>query len=104
MRRATTSRRPARAESGCMKPSILRIERAPGDLPRAVEQLNGDLLVPAEARPLIEKALLLAQDGLTADRLLELAALGKAQNILGVRRPGGRRDTQSANLLTVRPI
>jgi hypothetical protein len=84
--------------------TILRIEQVPGDTPRGVEQLNGDLLLPAAARPVVEKALLLAEDGLGAERQLELFAIEDAKRLMNIERIDQRKDPATANLLTVRPI
>ena len=83
---------------------ILRIEAAPGDPPRAIEQLNGDLLVPAAARPLIAQALLRAEEALHADRTDELARLVQARRLLGVVRIDTARQTLLANLGKIRPV
>ena len=83
---------------------ILRIEAAPGDAPLAVEQLNGDLLVPAAARPVVEQALLRAEEALPQDRHDELAALEHARALLGIEKPDTHRETLLANLLKVKPI
>ncbi|MGZ5786231.1 MAG: hypothetical protein ACXWJM_09955 [Ramlibacter sp.] len=83
---------------------ILKIEAAPGDPPRAVEQINGDLLVPAAARPLIAQALLLAEDALLQDRTDELARLQDARRLLGIVRVDNARQTLLANLGKIRPV
>jgi hypothetical protein len=72
---------------------ILNIEAAPGDPPRAVEQINGDLLVPMAARPLLAKAVLLAQDALPAHCGDELARLDEAPRLLGIVRVDPARQT-----------
>ncbi|HWI78908.1 MAG TPA: hypothetical protein VNS31_06900 [Ramlibacter sp.] len=83
---------------------ILNIEAAPGDPPRAVEQLNGDLLVPAAARTLIAQALLLAEDALPDGRTEELARLAHVRCLLGVVRIDTARQTLLANLGKIRPV
>jgi hypothetical protein len=82
---------------------ILRIEIAPGDAPRAVEQLNGDLLVPGPARPTLERALRMAEDALMEGHEEERAVLAAARKLLGI----VVRDTPdrvAANLLKVRRL
>jgi hypothetical protein len=81
--------------------TIFTIEAAPGDAPRAVEQPNGDLLVPANARPLIAQALLQAEQALAADPDKELPALKEARRLLGIERP---KRSWLSNLYRVRPI
>lgn len=83
---------------------ILRIEAAPDDPPRAIEQLNGDLLVPVAARDLIAQALLLAEDALPRDRADELAKLEHARRLLGIVRVDIARQTLLANLAKIRPV
>jgi hypothetical protein len=83
---------------------ILNIEAAPGDPPRAVEQINGDLLVPAAARPLIEQALLRAQEALPRDCVEELDRLEEARCLLGIVRIDLANQTVLANLGKVRPV
>ena len=83
---------------------ILSIEAAPGDPPRAIEQLNGDLLVPAAARPVIAQALLLAQESLAPDRAEELARLEDARRLLAIEPIDTDRQTLAANLGKVRPV
>jgi hypothetical protein len=83
---------------------ILNIERAPGDPPRAVEQLNGDLLVPASARPLLAQAVLLAQQAIPQDRTDELARLEQVRRLLGVVRVDTAKQTLLANLGKIQPV
>jgi len=83
---------------------ILNIEAAPGDRPRAVEQLNGDLLLPAAARPLVAKAMLLAQAALPRDRTDEMAQLEQLRCLLGLTPVDTARQTLLANLGKIRPI
>ena len=83
---------------------IFGIELAPGDEPRAVEQVNGDLLVPSAARARLERALLLAEDALPAECKAELQALVDARRLLGVAKPDREKQRLHAQLLTVAPI
>lgn len=83
---------------------VLKIEAAPGDAPRAIEQLDGDLLVPAGARPVLERALLLAEQALAPSQREELAALAQARLLLGIERVDTARQTMLANLVRVRRI
>jgi hypothetical protein len=83
---------------------ILNIEAAPGDPPRAVEQINGDLLVPAAARPLIAQALLRAQEALPAACAEEWERLDDARRLLGIVRIDLATQTVLANLGKVRPV
>ncbi|MDB5870899.1 MAG: hypothetical protein JWQ07_341 [Ramlibacter sp.] len=83
--------------------TIYRIEAAPGDAPRAVEQPNGDLLVPADVRPLIAQALLQAELALAKDQQVDLPSLKQARRLLGIEQPDTRRQWL-ANLYRVRPI
>ena len=83
---------------------ILNIEAAPGDPPRAVEQLNGDLLVPAAARPLIAQALLLALEAVPPDRRDELTRLEHVRRLLGIVRIDRAKQTLLANLGRIRPV
>jgi hypothetical protein len=84
--------------------TILRIEAAPGDPPRAVEQLNGDLLVPVAAREMIAQALLRAEEALPRDRADELAQLRDARRLLGIVRVDLARQTLLANLRKIRAV
>ena len=83
---------------------ILNIEFAPGDAPRAVEQVNGDLLLPAACRPTLEQALLMAEDVLDEGHENERAALAAARRLLGVERVDREMQTVQANLLKVAAI
>ncbi len=65
---------------------ILSIETVPGDTPRGVEQPNGDLLVPANARPLVAQALLQARSALAGGQPVDLPALEAAMDLLGIDR------------------
>jgi hypothetical protein len=67
--------------------TILSIETAPGDPPRGIEQPNGDLLLPAAARPLIEQALLKAELALLIHQYCERAAIIEAKRLLNVDQP-----------------
>jgi hypothetical protein len=83
---------------------IFGIEAAPGDKPRAVEQINGDLLLPAAGRPILEEALLLAEAALPRDRTAERAALADARQLLGIVKVDTEREALLANLMKVRPL
>lgn len=83
---------------------IIGIEFVPGDEPRAVEQLNGDLLVPAAARPTLEQALLMAEEALPAERRAELNALADVRRMLGIPKVDAQRERELAQLLVVRAI
>jgi hypothetical protein len=83
---------------------IFGIEAAPGDKPRAVEQINGDLLLPAAGRPILEEALLLAEAALSQDRIAELEALADARRLLGIVKVDPEQETLLANLMKVRPL
>lgn len=83
---------------------IFGIQLAPGDEPRAVEQVNGDLLVPCEARPKLEKAILAAEEALTPDRKEEIAALADVRRLLGIVKPDRERERLLGHLVTVKPI
>ncbi|MEZ0307977.1 MAG: hypothetical protein ACAH21_08620 [Ramlibacter sp.] len=78
---------------------ILSIEAVPGDAPRGMEQPNGDLLVPANVRPLIAKALLQAEEAL-AD---QPHALAQARQLLGIEKPE-KKAGWLGNLYRLRPI
>ena len=67
--------------------TIFSIEPVPGDEPRGMEQPNGDLLVPANARPLIEDALLKAEQALATRQPIDLAVLRDAMRLLNIERP-----------------
>jgi hypothetical protein len=67
--------------------TILSIEAVPGDAPRGMEQPNGDLLLPANARPLIADALLQAELALANQQPTDLAALREAIQLLNIERP-----------------
>ena len=82
--------------------TILSIEAAPGDTPTAVEQPNGDLLLPAALRPLVAQALLQAQQDLP-DQKADLPALKEAMRLLGIQRPEPKQ-SWLANLYRVRAI
>jgi hypothetical protein len=83
---------------------LLTIEIAPGDALLAMEQLDGALLIPAAARPVIEAALLLAQQSLSPAQSDELDALAHAMRLLGIEQVDTAEQTLLANLLVVRPI
>jgi hypothetical protein len=67
--------------------TIFSIEAAPGDPLRGMEQPNGDLLLPANARPLVADALLQAESALVNDQPIDLAALKEAIRLLNIERP-----------------
>ena len=83
--------------------TIFRIESAPGDAPRAVEQPNGDLLVPANVRPLIAQALLQAELALKDQQATGLPSLAQARRLLGIELPDLRRNWLT-NLYRIKPI
>jgi hypothetical protein len=66
---------------------ILSIEAVPGDAPRGMEQPNGDLLLPANARPLVAQALLQAELALASGEPADLPALKEAIRLLNIERP-----------------
>ena len=80
------------------------IELAPGDEPRAVEQINGDLLVPSAARPLIEATLLMAEEALPEECQVELRAIDSLRRLMGIQKVDLERERELAQLLRVRPI
>lgn len=71
---------------------ILSIQSVPGDVLRGIEQPNGDLLIPAEARPLIAHALLQAELALITHQYCERAALQDAKRLLGIDQPEPQPD------------
>lgn len=83
---------------------IFGIQLAPGDEPRAIEQINGDILLPAAGRPTLEKALLMAEEALPPDCAAQLQALQDARRLLGIARPDRKQDALQANLLKVAPL
>ena len=83
---------------------IIGIELAPGDEPRAVEQLNGDLLLPAQGRPVVEHALPMAEEALPEECREELRALATARRLLGIVKVDHEQERKAAQLLTVREI
>lgn len=83
---------------------IFGIQLAPGDEPRALEQINGDLLVPAEARPKLEQAILAAEEALAPDRKEEIQALADIRRVLGIAKPDRERERLLAHLVTVKPL
>ncbi|HUR87552.1 MAG TPA: hypothetical protein VMZ74_00560 [Ramlibacter sp.] len=83
---------------------IFGIELAPGEEPRAFEQVNGDLLLPAAGRPTLEKALLLAEDALPPECRDELRALVEARRMLGVAKPDRKKERLQRDLLKVAPL
>jgi hypothetical protein len=83
---------------------VIGIEIVPGDEPRAVEQLNGDLLLPAAGRPMLERALLVAEDALPQECKVELKAIEDARRLLGIEKVDAHRERELAQLLVVRTI
>ncbi|HEY8049406.1 MAG TPA: hypothetical protein VIE63_09555 [Ramlibacter sp.] len=83
---------------------IFGIQLAANDEPRAVEQINGDVLVPAAGRPTLEKALLMAEDALPPECKAELQALVDARRLLGVAKPDRAKDKLRCDLLKLAPI
>jgi hypothetical protein len=83
--------------------TIFSIEAAPGDVPLGVEQPNGDLLVPAGARPIIEQALLEVELAFFADLETELPALKEVRLLLGIEKPQAK-NAWHTNLYRVRPL
>lgn len=83
--------------------TIFSIEAVPGDAPQGMEQPNGDLLVPANARPLLADALLQAEVALTTQQPTDLAALREAIRLLNIERPEPKCPWLS-NLYRVRDI
>lgn len=83
---------------------ILSIEPAPGDAPCAFEQFNGDLLLTAAARPVVERALLAALQAFPPEQRADLSAVEDAIRLLGIVRVDTEQQTLTANLLKVRPI
>jgi hypothetical protein len=67
--------------------TILSIEAVPGDTLRGVEQPNGDLLLPANARAVLQEALLKVELALALDRHGQLATLKEAKRLLGIEQP-----------------
>ena len=86
-----------------METTIFSIEEAPGDMPRGAEQPNGDLLLPASARPLIAQALLDIEQGFFADLETELPAFRQARRLLGIEKPEAK-DAWRTNLYRVRSL
>jgi hypothetical protein len=87
-----------------MNDTPIGIELAPGDEPRAVEQLNGDLLVPSSARPLLEATLLMAEEALPEECQVELRAIEAARRLLNIEKVDLERERELAQMLLVRPI
>ena len=83
---------------------IFGIQLAPGDEPRALEQINGDLLVPAAGRPRLEKALLAAEEALPPECKQELEALADVRRLLGIVKPDRERERLLNHLVTIKPI
>lgn len=83
---------------------IIGIDFADGDEPRAVEQLNGDLLLPSAGRPLLEQALLMAEEALPEECRVELKAIEDARRLLGIVKPDPEHERELEQLLMIRPI
>jgi hypothetical protein len=83
---------------------VIAIEFVPGDEPRAVEQLNGDLLLPAAGRPVLEQALVMAEEALPDECKVELKALEDARRLLGLKKVDTERERELAQMLVVRDI
>ena len=86
-----------------MTTTIFRIERAPGDAPRAVEQPNGDLLLPAQVRQVVAELLSKTEADVAADPAAALARLDQARRLLAID-PPHREPAVLRNLLKVRAI
>ncbi len=85
------------------KPVIFSLETVPGDAPKAVEQPNGDLLLPANVRPLLAQALVAAEQALADGKPVDLSLLRRARQLLGVDMPDRKR-TWLGNLYRIRAI
>jgi len=83
---------------------ILSIEAVPGDPLRAAEQPNGDLLLPASARPVVEAALLAAEQALAASTGPERETLAQAKRLLGIEEVDVEQEGLARNLLKVNAI
>lgn len=83
---------------------IFAIEFAPGDELRAVEQINGDLLIPSAARPQLEEALLKAEEALPRQCKDELKQLADVRRLLGIVKPDMEKERLLAHLTTIAPI
>lgn len=85
------------------QPTIFSLESAPGDAPKALEQPNGDLLLPANVRPLLAQALVAAEQAIAEGKPVDASMLQRARQLLGVEMPDARR-TWLGNLYRIRPI
>jgi hypothetical protein len=83
--------------------TIFSLESAPGDAPKAVEQPNGDLLLPANVRPLLAQALVAAEQAASEGKPVDPSLLKRARQLLGVEMPDTSRKWLG-NLFRVRPI
>jgi hypothetical protein len=83
---------------------IFAIQPIPGEEPRAVEQINGDLLLPSAGRPLLEQALLMAEDALGDECKAEKAKLADVRRLLGIQKVDRQAEERASNLLKVRAI
>jgi hypothetical protein len=83
---------------------VFAIEFAPGDELRAVEQVNGDLLVPCAGRAQLEAALLKAEDALPKECREELQRLVEARRMLGIAKPDPDKDRLLGHLTMMAPL
>ena len=83
---------------------IFAIDFAPGDDLRAVEQINGDLLVPCAARAGLEEALIKAEEALPSECKEEIQRLADVRRMLGVVKPDRQKERLLNHLTTVAPI
>ncbi|MEJ6023916.1 hypothetical protein [Ramlibacter sp. PS4R-6] len=83
---------------------VFAIEFAPGDELRAVEQVNGDLLVPSAARPALEEALIKAENALPKACKDEAQSLADVRRMLGIVKPDPERERLLGHLTTIAPI
>jgi len=85
--------------------TIFRLEPVPGDKPRAIEQPNGDLLVPSELRDTIALALQHAELAVALSQRHNVTALTDLRRLLNVdRQPVEQKEPWKANLLRLSPI
>jgi len=84
--------------------TVFSIQFAPGEELRAVEQINGDLLVPCAARASLEAALLKAEAALPKTCREELQRLEDVRRLLGIAKPDPEKARLLGQLLTVAPI
>ena len=80
-----------------------RFESAPGDLPRAMEQPNGELLLTVPIREALDKAVAALERTIGSDPNAALATLQEATGLLGIeRRP--QQPSWLGNLLKMTPL